>query len=314
MIKPPFLKKFIIGLILLTGCLGFGLKSVAQKALWANYQFSNLGINPALTGERGYLGVTGLIGSQFTGSIQPQAVSQIVIADAPLQNSPAHNIGFQGFNSRIGNISNIGLNFTYAYRYVGDGYKLSVGADAGFMVQPNTLVNNAINLLSPFAGFGVAGSTEKLFASVSNPLFFINEERLIAGKNPWFLMAGTSLGNPEKILLNLSTLIELNSGTQIGNGADLNTKLWIGGRAGLGLSYRTSGVQGFEDLSEKFVYSLEYQFSTTIRLGLSFDENPLQGLGYNQFGGSGQAPAVFQLALNYRALPKNIPMARFDYY
>jgi hypothetical protein len=49
-------------------------------------------------------------------------------------------------------------------------------------------------------------------------------------------------------------------------------------------------------------------------MGVSFDENPLQGVRFNQFGGSGQAPSVFQIGLNYRALPKNIPMARFDYY
>lgn len=294
--------------------IGLYVTADAQQALWANYHFSNLSINPALTGERGYLGVTGLIGNQFTGSVRPQAVSQIVVADSPLQNAPAHNLGFQGFNSRLGNINNIGLNLTYAYRYIGEGYKLSIGADAGFMVQPNTLANNAISLLSPFAGFGLAGSTDKAFFSVSNPLFFFDESRLIGGKKPWFLMGGTSLGNPEKVLLNLSTLIEINTEGQNGNGGDLNAKLWLGGRAGLGISYRTSGVQGFEDLSQKVVYSLEYQFSTSIRLGVSFDDNPLQGIQFNQFGGSGQAPAVFQVAINYRALPKNIPMARFDYY
>ncbi len=308
-------KSKVVRLIQMVICL-IGLHATvnAQQALWSNYQFSNLGINPALTGERGYLGVTGLIGNQFTGSISPQAVSQIVIADSPLQNVPAHNVGFQGFNSRLGNINNIGLNLTYAYRYIGEGYKLSIGADAGFMVQPNMLANNAISLLSPFAGFGLAGSTEKAFFSVSNPLFFFDESRVIGGKKPWFLMGGTSLGNPEKVLLNLSTLLELNTGSQNGNGGDLNAKLWLGGRAGLGISYRTSGTQGFEDLNRKIVYSLEYQFSTSIRLGVSFDDNPLQGIQFNQFGGSGQAPAVFQVAINYRALPKNIPMARFDYY
>lgn len=314
MIIREVCKKVIRLLLILLITVSSSSTVRAQQALWANYQFSNLGINPALTGERGYLGVTGLIGNQFTGSIRPQAVSQIVIADAPLQNSSAHNIGFQGFNSRLGNINNIGLNLTYAYRYVAEGYKLSVGADAGFMVQPNTLANNAINLLSPFAGFGVAGSTEKFFVSVSNPLFFINENRIIAGKKPWFFMGGTSIGNPEKLLLNLSSLIELNTNNQVGNGGDLNAKIWLGGRAGLGVSYRTSGTQGFEDLAKKVVYSFEYQFSTTIRMGVSFDENPLQGVRFNQFGGSGQTPSVFQVALNYRALPKNIPMARFDYY
>ena len=314
MIKLCVHKKMMSIVLSVVSTLVLSFKATAQEALWTNYHFSNLSINPALTGERGYLGVTGLIGSQFTGSISPQAVSQIVVADAPLQKSPAHNVGFQGFNSRLGNISNIGLNLTYAYRYSGEGYKLSVGADAGFMVQPNTLANNAINLLSPFAGFGVAGSTENFFVSVSNPLFFINENRIIAGKKPWFFMGGASLGSPEKVMLNLSTLIELNTNNQAGNGGDLNAKLWLGGRAGIGLSYRTSGEQGFEDLSQKIVYSFEYQFSTSIRMGVSFDENPLQGIRFSQFGGSGQAPSVFQVALIYRALPKNIPMARFDYY
>lgn len=293
---------------------GLSLSGVAQQALWTNYQFSYLGINPAFTGQRGYLGVTGLIGSQFTGSIRPQAVSQIVIADAPLANSPAHNIGFQGFNSNLGNINNIGLNLTYAYRYIGEGYNISLGTDAGFMVQPNTLVNNAINLLTPFAGFGMAATTENFFLSVSNPLLLINEQRLLAGKTPWFLMGGASLGDPEKLLVNLSSLVELNDNPQTGNGADVNAKVWIGGRLGVGASLRTHGTERFEQLNNKVILSLEYQFSTSIRMGLSFDENPLQGIRFNQFGGSGQVPSVFQLAINYRALPKNIPMARFDYY
>jgi hypothetical protein len=302
--------KFTTGLLMVM-IFGLNQTGVSQQALWANYQFSYLGINPAFTGQRGYLGVTGLIGSQFTGSIRPQAVSQIVIADSPLANSPNHNIGFQGFNSNLGNINNIGLNVTYAYRYIGEGYDISLGADAGFMVQPNTLVNNAINLLTPFAGVGIVANTDNFFLSASNPLLFINEDRLITGKKPWFFMGGASLGDPEKLLVNLSSLIELNNNPQVGNGADVNAKVWIGGRAGIGASYRMSGTQKFEQLNNKVVLSLEYQFSTSIRMGLSFDENPLQGIRVNQFG---EAPSVFQLAINYRALPKNIPTARFDYY
>jgi hypothetical protein len=305
--------KLVVGLLVV---MTFGLKQtgVSQQALWTNYQFSYLGINPAFTGQRGYLGVTGLIGSQFTGSIRPQAVSQIVIADSPLANSPNHNIGFQGFNSNLGNINNTGLNLTYAYRYFGEGYNISLGADAGFMVQPNTLVNNAINLLTPFAGVGAAVNADNFFLSASNPLLFVNENRLITGKKPWFFMGGVSLGSPDKLLVNLSSLIELNNNLQVGNGADVNAKVWIGGRAGIGASYRMSGTQRFEQLNNKVILSLEYQFSTSIRMGLSFDENPLQGVRFNQFGGSGQVPSVFQLAINYRALPKNIPTARFDYY
>jgi hypothetical protein len=127
-------------------------------------------------------------------------------------------------------------------------------------------------------------------------------------------MGGVSLGNFDKLLVNLSSLIELNNNPQLGNGADMNAKVWIGGRAGIGASYRMSGTQRFEQLNNKVILSLEYQFSTSIRMGLSFDENPLQGVRSNQFGGSGQVPSLFQLAINYRALPKNIPMARFDYY
>ncbi|MDP5140405.1 MAG: hypothetical protein NWP83_08040, partial [Spirosomaceae bacterium] len=46
---------------------GFVQIGVSQQALWTNYQFSYLGINPAFTGQRGYLGVTGLVGNQFNG-------------------------------------------------------------------------------------------------------------------------------------------------------------------------------------------------------------------------------------------------------
>ncbi|MFB0946294.1 MAG: hypothetical protein QMB24_09155, partial [Spirosomataceae bacterium] len=168
-----------------------------------------------------------------------------------------------------------------------------------------------INLLTPFAGVGIVANTDNFFLSASNPLLFINEDRLITGKKPWFFMGGASLGDPEKLLVNLSSLIELNNNPQVGNGADVNAKVWIGGRAGIGASYRMSGTQKFEQLNNKVVLSLEYQFSTSIRMGLSFDENPLQGIRVNQFG---EAPSVFQLAINYRALPKNIPTARFDYY
>ncbi|MDP5141068.1 MAG: type IX secretion system membrane protein PorP/SprF, partial [Spirosomaceae bacterium] len=229
-------------------------------------------------------------------------------------NSPSHNNGFQGFNSNLANINSFGLNMTYAYRYFGEGYNISIGADAGFTVQPNALVNNPVSLLSPFAGFGVAANTENFFLSASNPYFFVDETRLFLAKKPWFLMGGASIGDSEKLLVNVSSLVELNQNQQTGNGADLNAKVWLGGRAGLGVSYRMSGTTGFQELNNKVVFSLEYQFSTSIRMGLSFDQNPLQGIRFNQFGGSGEVPSVFQIAINYRALPKNIPMARFDYY
>lgn len=284
----------------------------AQQALWSNYQFSYLSINPAFTGERGYLGVNGILGNQLTGNIRPQAVSQIVIADSPLGNGLKHNIGFQGYNSNLGNINNVGLNLSYAYRYITDSYKLSFGTLAGFMVQPNSIINNAVNLLLPYAGFGALASTENYFLSVSNPYFLADAERIVAGKQPWFFMGGASLGDPNKVMLNVSSLVEINKQQSSGNGIDGNLKLWLNRRAGLGVSYRLNGTNGFESLKSKAIYSFEYQFSTSMRLGLSFDSNPLQGIRVNQ--NVVQTPSIFQLLIHYRPVPNGQKMSNFDYF
>lgn len=296
----------------------------AQIALTENYHFNYLAINPAFTGQRGYLGVNALLGNQFNGTIRPSQVSQNIIIDSPIGiENKKHNVGFQAFNARIANINNTGIDFTYSFRLPFETFQIAFGLDAGMIFQPNVIGNTGLgNLVSPFAGVGVVLSSEKYFLSLSKPqAVFSNDNQQFLTKKPFYAMLGGSFGESESVTLNTSVLTEINkteNGINSGNALHGNAKVWFGQRIGAGVSYRMEGQNGFSDLKSKAIFSLEYQYSTSMRFGLSYDKKPYNFIGnstVNQQSSNGILLLMLKFEPNGNSASNaSTTTSRFGYY
>lgn len=300
--------KKIRSILLIT--LLFPIKLMSQSIIWENYQFNGLSLNPAMAGLNGHFTLTGILGNQFTSSLLPNQVSQVVVLQGVNKKASDFSYGFQGFNARLASYTNTGMDFSYAYRKQFDNFNFSVGAKGGFLVQPNLLVNNALNMVSLYAGLGVTLAGENAYFSVSKPNWLQNVNRVVDGKKPLFVHAGAFLGNPENVMLSTSALLELNKNQQIGNGININTKVWLAERAGLGVSYRLKGQTGFSNLENRWVLSAEYQFSTSLRIGITYDTEPLQN--YN-ISSNNLTNRLFQLLIKFDTFGDTQTTNKYDF-
>lgn len=245
----------------------------AQSLLQGQYQFNYLSMNPAFAGSKGVFGMTAMLGNQFNGTPRPLQVSQIFSTDGVV--GEKSGLGLQAFNGTAGNIRNLGLDVSYAYRMeITEQTKFSVGFDGGFVVQPNVLTT-ATSRYKPYFGTGILLQNEGYFLSISKPYLLANAETAAYIGKPFISMLGISFGDMERTALNTSAALGINK--YGGNYWHLNGKAWFSKRFGLGISLRHIGTDGFKDANTKMIYQLEYQPSTTLRIGLSYDPKPMIG-------------------------------------
>lgn len=284
---------------------------VAQSSLWDSYQFNNLALNPAFAGIRSNFSIGGILGNQFTGMMRPNQIGQIVTADGMLSDSSNHSFGFQAFNTRYYAFTNLGMDVSYAYRRQIGKISAAVGLKGGFMVQPNVIINNALNMVNPYGGVGVVLNTKSSFLAVSKPILWMGSKNAFDDSKPLFVQIGSSVGKQNNVLLTTSILAEINK-VSVGNVVHLNSKVWLSERLGLGGSFRLSSNNDYSNWASRWVLSAEYQFSTSLRLGIAYDSQPFRGLGTST--DNTIASKVFQLYIKYNSIKADQKKNRFNYF
>ncbi len=266
--------------------------ALCQIGLQDQYQFNMLAINPAFTGERGNFGVSGLLGQQFNGTIQPNQVSQLISMDGKLNNE-RNSIGFQGFRSAVTGFTNNGMALTYSYSFQASAdLKVNVGINAGFMVSPNFVGNvDVLQRFNPFGGPGVAAFVKDGFLSVAAPTLFSKANTYTTINKDIKLAAGYRIGNYENVALNFMILSSLATNASSQNGFDVNAKIWLGNKIGLGGSFRTQSGKN------KIIPNFQIRVSESSTLGLSYDDEPLIFLNTNP--GFRNSNGIFQLMYRY---------------
>lgn len=243
----------------------------SQFGLSDQYQFNFLAINPAFAGERGNVGVTAMLGNQFSGNFRPNLISQIVSLEGKLGTSKS-SLGFQGYRNTITGNTSSGLGLSYAYTIDTDAAKIKVGLDAGFTVSPNLIGSqNFTQQLSPFFGLGFAAFTENGFLSISSPTVYAKTNFFTPVYQPINLMLGYRVGLAENINLNISTLAGLDLKYENANFFHLNPKLWLSDKLALGASLRFRDDKGLNTIS-----SAELRIAETATVGISYDPKPLR--------------------------------------
>ena len=278
-----------------------------QDAMYSQYMFNYLAINPAYAGSRDVLGVTGLYRKQWI-NVDGAPTTMTITADAPIAHERM-GVGLSVSNDKIGIENNTGVYGTYAYRLrLSQKGTLSFGASVGFTQYKASLAgvntNNtkfldpafasAVSEFNPNFGFGVYYTTDKFYLAASLPHILASQLSSLQEldsrlKRHYFLGAGYVATINPSVKLKPSVLIKVVEGAPIQ--ADINLNVWLINRVGFGLSYRTG---------DSFAALAEFQISPTFRFGYAYDLTTTRLGVYNS--GSHELMLRYEFATNRKKI------------
>lgn len=250
------------------------LLQAQQQAMFTQYMFNGLAINPAYAGSHESISATALARIQWVG-IDGAPRTQTFSVHSPI---PGKNIGLGAFfaHDELGVTEQNTLYLSYAYRMQMSKGTLAFGIQGGLRTSsinygdlgvndPNLQSN--ISESSPNFGAGLFYSTDRFYLGASIPVLMNNE--LGAGDNSdiqskqirhFFATAGYVFDLSPVLKLKPSGLIKSVSGAPIE--MDINANLIINDLVWFGLSYRS-----FDSVS--FLFDL--QVNPQLRFGYAYD-------------------------------------------
>lgn len=251
-----------------------------QDALFSQYMFNKLAVNPGYAGSREILSTDLLYRYQWVNiEGAPKTISASI--HSPLVN-PHLAMGFNVENDQIGPLSNTSAMATFAYRIIFPKGKLSFGLQAG--AKSSDLVHglNAYDKTDPFltnqvtkkivpdANFGVYYYTTNFFAGLSSRQLLQNQTMMVkddAGNTQFtkllthfYAMTGAAFPLSENVVFRPSMLAKFvkNAPPQL----DLNASFLFANTIWVGVSYRT----------EKAISLMtEVNIAQNFRVGYSYD-------------------------------------------
>lgn len=250
-----------------------------QDAMYSQYMFNMLAVNPAYAGNREVLSITGLTRAQWLG-IDGAPVSGTLSLDMPISKKNI-GLGAQLFTDKIGVTSSSGFYLSYAYRIHLRKSTLAFGLQGGLIHYTANYVQLQLNrnmvsgldqsfqenvsVLMPGAGAGFFLSDDKYYvgASIPNLLnsYITSSSQLKVNRyDHLFMMCGYVFSLGENYNLKPSTLLKCVKGAPVE--WDINLNLWIHNKVALGISYRTHDAA---------VAMIELQASDKFRIGYAYD-------------------------------------------
>lgn len=260
-----------------------GVASAQQDAMYSQYMFNTLAINPAYAGSRDLLSVTALTRNQWAG-IAGAPKTQTIAMHTPIAKKSI-GMGVQIFNDKIGITRTTGAFLSYSYRMrLGKG-SLALGIQGGlanFRADYNQVevsgtiaggdpsFRQSVNKIIPNFGAGIYYSATKFYLGVSVPHMVNNNlntndfnvtNSLVARQYfQYFVITGYAFDLNPNLALKPSILLKAVKGAPLQ--LDVSSTLWLKERFALGLSYRSAA-----DL----VFLLEVQATDQFRLGYAYD-------------------------------------------
>lgn len=284
------MKKYITLALLLISATVSKLQA-QQEAMYSQYMFNTLAINPAYAGSRNVTSATALYRNQWVGiNGAPETITFSI--DAPI-NSKKVGLGLQVFNDKIGITKTTGAFASYAYRIRLQKGTLAFGLQAGasqyradfqdVSLSPDPSNDLAfsqnVNKVLVNLGTGIYYNTDRFYVGLSSPQLLNNKLTNFTVQNNnvfngqalhLFFATGYVFPISDVFALKPSVLIKGVKGAPIE--ADLNATLWIKDVFAVGLQYRTKA-----DISAM----IEVQASPQIRLGYAYDRSLTKLVQYN---------------------------------
>ena len=284
------MKKYIIVVLALISVFANKVQA-QQEAMYSQYMFNTLAINPAYAGSRNVTSATALYRNQWVGIVgAPKTIT--LSLDAPI-NSKKVGLGLQVFSDKIGVTSTTGAFGSYAYRIRLNKGTLAFGLQAGASqykadfqsVALNSFPSNDIafneniNKVLVNFGAGIYYSTDRFYMGFSSPQILNNKLSNFTVQNSnvytgqalhLFFATGYVFPLGDVLALKPSVLIKGVKGAPIE--ADLNATLWINDVIAFGLQYRTEA-----DMAAM----IELQASPQFRVGYSYDRSLTKLVQFN---------------------------------
>ncbi|MDO9254147.1 MAG: type IX secretion system membrane protein PorP/SprF [Bacteroidales bacterium] len=303
------MKKLLTALLLL---MTTSFLFAQQDALFSQYMFNKLAVNPGYAGSRELLSADMIYRYQWVNiEGAPKTVSFAL--HSPL-NNPHLALGFNLSNDKIGPLSNTSAMATFAYRIIFPKSKLSFGLQAG--VKSNDVLwskfnvkdagesfmeigNQVENKVIPDANFGVYYYSDRFYAGVSARQLLQNQSLLSTDQlgntqfsklaTHFYAMTGAAFPINDNVVFRPSLLAKFvnNAPPQL----DLNASFLFANTLWVGASYRT----------EKAISLItEVNIAQNLRIGYSYDiwMNELQS--YNK--GSHEIRISFDFNVGKRIL------------
>lgn len=274
------MKKIVLVLVLISNSVNFIYAQ--QDAMYTQYMFNTLAINPAYAGSRDMASATVLYRNQWVG-IQGAPKTQTVSIDGPIKDGKL-GLGLQAFNDVIGITQSTGVFSTLAYRISMDNATLAFGiqggvsrfsadyqnVDLGADGTPDIAYTDNVTKFMPNFGAGIYFNTNKFYAGLSVPHMLNNSlnqgaaifsNELVSRQYlHLFFTSGYVIDLNENFKLKPNILIKGVRGAPIE--ADFNANLYMFNLLSLGVSYRTKA-----DIS----LLTEIKIADNLRLGYAYD-------------------------------------------
>lgn len=260
-----------------------------RDALYSQFMFNRLIINPAYSGSRDALTLTLLDRYQWVGFGDGAPRTFTFSAHTPLRNEKIA-LGLYFYNDRTGPFSDVGLMGNYAYRirlYKGI---LSLGLQAGFNQvninwdefnarQDDPVLNTQPkNKLMPDANFGIYYYTKNYYLGISSKQLFESQYGKVdlenIGKTTYarlarhfYGMAGAAIPFSEKLVFRPGLMFKYTDNAPLN--FDINASFLFNEMIWLGASYRTN----YNAITTKnaVVFMAEINLTKNWRLGYSYD-------------------------------------------
>lgn len=261
-----------------------------QDALFSQYMFNTLLINPAYAGSRDIVSLNALYRKQWM-NLKGAPETMTFSADMPFRNE-SMGAGLVVFNDKIGIVNNTGFYANYAYRVrLNNNLLLSMGLSAGasnYQARYSSVIldetgnsgdiafSTDANKILPNMGAGLYLNNDKYYVGISAPHLFnnkLNEKNIYKTARQYrhyFLIAGYVFTINHYLKFKPSTLVKQVYGAPIQ--MDLNANLWFHDRFGIGVSYRSLDAP---------VVLAELQLFEQFRFGYAFDYSHSRIRNYN---------------------------------
>jgi type IX secretion system PorP/SprF family membrane protein len=280
------MKNIFLLILLLSGTTAFA----QQNALFSQYKFNKLLINPAYAGNSKVLTFDLLNRYQWVG-IDGAPRTFTFSGHSPIRN-PHVGLGFYVYSDVVGPSSDQGIMGTYAYRIRMQKGTLAFGLHAGFSHiaidwDKLDVEDPAINIqgqgrnrFMPDASFGVFYSSSRFYGGFSSTQLLQNEYGMTFKNGSssysrlmrhFYVMAGYAFPVSENLAFRPSALIKYVEHAPIQMELDasflINNTLW------LGAAYRSK---------EAVVLLAEFNIGHNLRIGYSYDIWMNDLMGYNK--------------------------------
>ena len=269
-------------MLMVTACWG------QQQAMYTQYMFNGLALNPAYAGSHQTLEFTALAREQWTG-LDGAPSTQTFTAHSPLRNRSI-GVGLSFIHDKIGVTSQYGVYGAYSYRiqFSNRGI-LSMGLQVGFTAyhedlsqlsgsirdpnDPNFALDEASKFMPNF-GTGFYYYTNRFYLGLSSPHLVQNKLDDIETtdveskqKRHYFLTTGYVFDLSRNVKFKPNLLIKVVEGAPVE--ADINLNFLFQEFLWAGVSYRS--FDSFDamiqlNLTEQFRIGYAYDFATTTEL------------------------------------------------